>query len=159
VTWARDLGGADARQTGVSFILRSDLTAPVIVANVRVIVQQRSAPMRGTLLQSGQGGDLYNRVMEVNLDNSPPRVRRVAYENNRRWNFPLRVSQQDPEVFTVIAKADNSYCLWKLEVDYLIEGGRHTLTVDDGGQPFRTTGVRNVTGKVGVPQTDTDPWP
>jgi hypothetical protein len=143
LAWARSLGGADAQQTGVSFVLRSDQTAPVIVTNVRIVVQQRNPAMRGTWLRPGGAGGLINRVMEVNLDRDPPTVKRIAYEDNATWSFPLKVSQPDPELFTIIATAKNSFCLWKVEVDYLIDGEQHTLTVDDDGQPFRTTGVKN----------------
>jgi hypothetical protein len=158
LVWARNLGGADAESTGVSFVLRSDMTAPVIVANVRVVVQQRSPAMRGTWLDTGQAGDLYNRVLEVDLDRDPPIVERIS-EGDSGWNFPLKVSVQDPELFTVIASADESLCVWTLEVDYVVDGKRHTLTIDNDGQPFRTTGIKNVTAKHRVPRTDADPWP
>jgi hypothetical protein len=159
LAWAHDLGGADAEQTQVSFVLRSDLTAPVIVANVRVVVQERRPAMRGTWLKPAQAGDLPERVIEIDLDTDPPTVKRTAYQGDPSWKFPLQVSNQDPELFTVIAKANQSFCFWKLEVDYLVEGRQHTLTVDNDRQPFRTTGVKNVTGEAFVPQTDTEPWP
>jgi hypothetical protein len=52
------------------------------------------------------------------------------------------ISLAPGEVLTVDAKAfaGDQDCQWKLELDVVVDGERSTVVIDDGGEPFRTSG-------------------
>jgi hypothetical protein len=109
----------------------------------------------------GQGGQP-NRLIVYDLDVDPPRIiEQTAYNTSPNWSFPLRVSSDDPEVVTVVAKARNSLVEWVLEVEYTYQGKRYKAIVDDEGRPFRVTstaGFADADAQL-PPGTDTDSWP
>jgi hypothetical protein len=55
-------------------------------------------------------------------------------------DLPFKVSESDPEVLRITADASAYDVRWYLELAWS-SGDRHgTLVVDDGGEPFRTSG-------------------
>jgi hypothetical protein len=47
------------------------------------------------------------------------------------------------QTFFIETYATTCFCEWKVRFSWIEGGKRHLLTVDDGGQPFRTTGTGN----------------
>ncbi|MFD7435926.1 hypothetical protein [Streptomyces sp. NPDC059861] len=75
------------------------------------------------------------RPFTVALDGARPQV--VAGAGQR--DFPLKVSESDPEVLRITA--DASYDVrWYLELTWTSGNRQGTLVVDDGGKPLRTSG-------------------
>jgi hypothetical protein len=55
--------------------------------------------------------------------------------------MPYRVSARDPEVLLVNARTVGCDCRWYLELDWSSQGRSGTVRIDDGGRPFRTSGI------------------
>ncbi|MGA5363098.1 helix-turn-helix domain-containing protein [Streptomyces purpurascens] len=84
----------------------------------------------------GCGGGVPTRFFTVALDAARPSVVPEAGHDD----FPFSVSQSDPEVYYIRADASAYDVSWYLELSWS-SGSRHgTLTVDDKGRPFRTSG-------------------
>ncbi|GAA2608613.1 helix-turn-helix transcriptional regulator [Streptomyces roseoviolaceus] len=84
----------------------------------------------------GCGGGVPTRFFTVALDAARPSVVPEAGHDD----FPFSVSQSDPEVYYIRADASAYDVSWYLELRWS-SGSRHgTLTVDDKGRPFRTSG-------------------
>ncbi|MDX2682690.1 helix-turn-helix domain-containing protein [Streptomyces sp. NY05-11A] len=84
----------------------------------------------------GCGGGVLKRAFSVALDAARPALVPEAGHQD----FPFTVSESDPEVYYVTADASAYDVRWYLELSWS-SGSRHgTVTIDDEGKPFRTSG-------------------
>ena len=145
--WVRGLGGADTQTVfTVSVEGLSDRT--VIVDRAEVDVVRRRAPMRGTWVGCVGAGRTAGGRLIVDLDSRPARA---VYANDAassrppaRSLFALRRGQV--EAFSVVASGGTCWCSWRLRLRYRVSTRRRTLTIDDAGQPFETTGSSRAVG-------------
>ncbi|MFI6807781.1 helix-turn-helix domain-containing protein [Streptomyces luteogriseus] len=84
----------------------------------------------------GCGGGVPTRFFTVALDAARPGVVPEA----GHANFPFKVSESDPEVYYIRADASAYDVSWYLELAWSSGDRTGTLTVDDHGRPFRTSG-------------------
>ncbi|MEU9572989.1 helix-turn-helix transcriptional regulator [Streptomyces massasporeus] len=84
----------------------------------------------------GCGGGVPTRFFTVALDAARPGVVPEA----GHADFPFKVSESDPEVYYIRADASAYDVSWYLELDWSSGDRTGTLTVDDHGRPFRTSG-------------------
>ncbi|MEU9225063.1 helix-turn-helix transcriptional regulator [Streptomyces massasporeus] len=84
----------------------------------------------------GCGGGVPTRFFTVALDAARPGVVPEA----GHADFPFKVSERDPEVYYIRADASAYDVSWYLELAWSSGDRTGTLTVDDHGRPFRTSG-------------------
>ncbi|MGC5039528.1 helix-turn-helix domain-containing protein [Streptomyces sp. DT190] len=84
----------------------------------------------------GCGGGVPTRFFTVALDAARPAVVPEAGHKD----FPFKVSDSDPEVYYIQADASAYDVSWYLELRWSSGSRQGTLTVDDAGRPFRTSG-------------------
>ncbi|WP_309094864.1 helix-turn-helix domain-containing protein [Streptomyces sp.] len=84
----------------------------------------------------GCGGGVPTRLFTVALDAARPAVVPEAGHDD----FPFKVSESDPEVYYIRADASAYDVSWYLELRWSSGSRQGTLTVDDRGRPFRTSG-------------------
>ncbi|MFE0473985.1 helix-turn-helix domain-containing protein [Streptomyces sp. NPDC058947] len=84
----------------------------------------------------GCGGGVPTRYFTVALDAARPAVVPEAGHDD----FPFKVSESDPEVYYISADASAYDVSWYLELRWSSGSRQGTLTVDDRGRPFRTSG-------------------
>ncbi|ESU45973.1 hypothetical protein P376_6049 [Streptomyces sp. HCCB10043] len=113
---------------------------------IRVVERGSPAPGRVYRMSSGCGGSLTPRMFDVDLDASRPVARSVAGNDSgepiEAVAFPYRVSVTDPEVFLITGRTVGCDCSWVAELTWSSGGRSGTVRIDDGGRPFRTSGVR-----------------
>lgn len=108
-------------------------------------VSKREPPLRGTYVPP-VGGDLVDvRWVHVNLDSDPPTITAgKGYTPGKgRWQFPLRVSETEIEVFYILASTETCYCEWTAELYYLADGREGSVIIDNEGEPFVTSSHSN----------------
>lgn len=157
--WAYELGGVDAETTVVSFRAESDLNQRILITDVQVKVLERRPPMQGTWIAPDGAGGAPLRILRVDLDSDPPSSTREHREQEEPWNFPLWVSQDEFEVFSVIASTGSCDCSWVIELYYVEDGEQKRVIINKNGEPFRTTATNNATDETFAPRIDSDPWP
>lgn len=140
-SWAYDLGAIDAGKTQVEIILQGATDTPVILRGLDVRVLDRRPPLEGTYLDWLGGDALDIRYIDVDLDHDPPTLDagNCCFAELTKWSFPLRVSSTEPEIIFVTAKTDTCDCSWVADLRYVYEGEERVLTIDNEGEPFRTT--------------------
>jgi hypothetical protein len=84
----------------------------------------------------GCGGGVPTRFFTVALDATRPGV----VPDAGHADFPFKVSESDPEMYYIRADASAYDVSWYLELSWSSGGRTGTLTVDDHGRPFRTSG-------------------
>lgn len=140
--WARPLGGVDLGRTTVTFSITSEST--VVVEDLEVRVVERRPALRGSYVSVQGGGDLWSRVYEVDLDDDSLTVRTDLGEDGD-WDLPISLGPADTYLAEVVGAAEETDTSWVIDIHYVSEGKRHTMTFDDDGEPFRTTGWKSVT--------------
>ncbi|TXS49917.1 hypothetical protein [Streptomyces sp. t39] len=146
--WASALGALHGGETLVRVTVQGTGGQPVVLESMQVRIVQRRIPqaLSAYRMSSGCGGALTPRLFEVDLDRSRPVARSVPGNDSGEQipavSFPYTVSSSDPEALLVSGRAVACDCDWVLDVGWSSAGRSGTVRIDDGGRPFRTSGVR-----------------
>ncbi|MFD0413829.1 helix-turn-helix domain-containing protein [Streptomyces sp. NPDC127108] len=138
--WVGELGAVSAREQFVEVTVQGTDKDPVVVKDMNVRVRSTGEPLpwNNFLIGNGCGETVETKYFSVDLDDAKPRLTPMAGQDG----FPYRVSESDPLVFYVSARAENHDVRWYLDVEWS-KGDRHgTLRIDDQGKPFRTSGAK-----------------
>ncbi|WIY80479.1 helix-turn-helix domain-containing protein [Streptomyces anulatus] len=147
-SWAGALGAVHAGEAGVRVTLQGRDERAVVLEALRIRVVERRSPAQGRVyrMSSGCGGSLTPRMFDVDLDVPRPVARSVAGNDSgepiEAVAFPYSVSVTDPEVLLITGRTVGCDCDWFAELTWSSGGRSGTVRVDDGGRPFRTSGVR-----------------
>ncbi|OKJ08033.1 DNA-binding protein [Streptomyces sp. TSRI0261] len=147
-SWAGALGAVHAGEAGVRVTLQGRDERAVVLESLRIRVVERRSPAQGRVyrMSSGCGGSLTPRMFDVDLDMPRPVARSVAGNDSgepiEAVAFPYSVSVTDPEVLLITGRTVGCDCDWFAELTWSSGGRSGTVRVDDGGRPFRTSGVR-----------------
>ncbi|WP_432101464.1 helix-turn-helix domain-containing protein [Streptomyces sp. WAC 04229] len=148
--WAAAQGAVHGGETLVQLSVQGRSETAVVLEALRVRVVGRAAPVEGHAyaMDQGCGGSITPRYFAVDLDKDRPIARAVAGSDSGTpipaVRMPYRVSAKDPEVLLVTAEAGSCDCRWYLELDWSSQGRTGTVRVDDGGRPFRTSGIEGL---------------
>ncbi|MFE7841760.1 helix-turn-helix domain-containing protein [Streptomyces sp. NPDC057474] len=113
----------------------------VVVRSLKVRMIDKQSPLAWNDFTMGYpgvgcGAGVPTRSFTVALDAARPEVQPKAGSRN----FPYSVSESDPEVYYITADASAYYVSWYLELKWSSGSRSGTLTVNDNGLPFRTSG-------------------
>ncbi|MEV3968577.1 helix-turn-helix domain-containing protein [Streptomyces sp. NPDC050698] len=148
--WAASQNAVHGGETLVRLSVQGRTDTAVVLEALRVRVVGRTAPAQGNAyaMDRGCGGALTPRSFDVNLDKDRPIARAVAGNDTGTpipaVRMPYRVSARDPEVLLVNARTQACDCRWYLELDWSSQGRTGTVRIDDGGRPFRTSGIKGL---------------
>lgn len=106
------------------------LPNPVLLTGIRPKVIARSE-RSGTL--NRHAAEVPKRRFEVLLDASPPRLRAIDDSD-----FPYELKPYESEAFDLKITTDSGYVQWELLLDWRSGRRSGSVTVDIGGEPFRT---------------------
>ncbi|MFF3561470.1 helix-turn-helix domain-containing protein [Streptomyces sp. NPDC002574] len=146
--WASALDAVHGGTTIVETTLRGRTPAPVVVQALHVRVVERRGPLHWSsyAMDNGCGGALTPAVYSVDLDIARPLARpQDGFDGENTvpaTRLPYQVSDEDPLVLRVDARTQGCDCDWYLEADWTSGGRTGTVRIDDGGRPFRTSGVK-----------------
>ncbi|MEU6826174.1 helix-turn-helix transcriptional regulator [Streptomyces atriruber] len=138
--WVGDLGAVPAGRQLIEVTVQGTGDETVVLQDLNVRVQSTSAPLAWNNFQmaTGCGGDVDPKSFSIDLDDGSPHVK----PNSGQRDFPYKVSENDPEVFFIIANTDLHDVRWYLELEWS-SGKRHdSLRIDDQSKPFRTSGKK-----------------
>ncbi|MFE2580970.1 helix-turn-helix domain-containing protein [Streptomyces sp. NPDC059378] len=154
--WAVSQRAVHGGTTGVRITVQGRGSAAVVLEalHVRVVGRVTPASGRGSVysLSDGCGASIAPRFFSVDLDAHQPLARPMPGDNNRvgapipAFDFPYRVSLQEPEVLVVSASNESCTCDWYLDLDWSSQGRTGTVRVDDHGRPFRSTSTIGMPG-------------
>ncbi|WP_051722522.1 helix-turn-helix transcriptional regulator [Streptomyces albus] len=148
--WAGRLGAVHGGRTDVETTVQgTSADAVVVLRALRVRVVGRAAPLAWPVyaMDNGCGGSLTPAAFSVNLDAERPLARPTDGfdgDSGRELpavRLPFTVSPKDPLVLRVTARTGGCDCRWYLELDWTSGGREGTVRINDGGDPFRTSGI------------------
>ncbi|MFJ3911299.1 helix-turn-helix domain-containing protein [Streptomyces vinaceus] len=139
--WVGAVGAVSAGEQYVTLTLQGTGKETVVLESLTVRMAGKRAPLAWNDYAMGYpgvgcGGGVPTRSFTVALD----AVRPAVVPEEGQPNFPFKVSESEPEVFYVKADASAYDVSWYLELAWS-SGSRHgTVTIDNSGKPFRTSG-------------------
>jgi hypothetical protein len=138
--WARRHGGVEADRTFVRFVVEGNTPLPVVLTGLTIDVTGRAPAPKGVHIAPFGGGPVGVRYFDVNLDRDPPTVGSVPAEFTKEpaIDFPYRVSQTEPEVFSIAAETAKCDCRWRALLHWVYKEKNGVTVIDDHGRPFRT---------------------
>ncbi|WP_210592651.1 helix-turn-helix transcriptional regulator [Streptomyces sp. GESEQ-35] len=136
--WVSAEGAVSAGEQLVTLTVQGTGKQTVVLDRLTVHVVGKDTPpaWNDYVMGVGCGGSVPTRPFTVALDAARPVV--VAGSGQR--DFPFKVSESDPEVFRITADASAYDVRWYLELDWSSGSQKGTSVIDDGGEPFRTSG-------------------
>ncbi|MFF3641288.1 helix-turn-helix domain-containing protein [Streptomyces sp. NPDC002564] len=138
--WVGELGAVPAGGQYVQVTVQGLGKAPVVLEDMAVRVHGTGAPPAWNVfhLATNCGETVETKAFSVDLDAAAPRLAPIAGQRG----FPYRISESDPLVFYVDARAERLDVRWHLDLRWSSGDRRGTLRIDDQGKPFRTSGTR-----------------
>ncbi|MFF3652157.1 helix-turn-helix domain-containing protein [Streptomyces sp. NPDC002181] len=139
--WVGAVGAVSAGEQYVTLTLQGTGKETVVLDSLTVRMAGKRAPLAWNDYAMGYpgvgcGAGVPTRSFTVALD----AVRPAVVPEAGQPNFPFKVSESEPEVFYVKADASAYDVSWYLELAWS-SGSRHgTVTIDNNGKPFRTSG-------------------
>ncbi|MFD9396381.1 helix-turn-helix domain-containing protein [Streptomyces sp. NPDC060000] len=139
--WVAHHGAVSAGEQFLQITVQGTGDETVVVESLTVRTVAKAAPLAWNDYAMGYpgvgcGGGMPTRSFSVALDAARPALVPEAGHKD----FPFKVSEADPEAYYVTADASAYDVRWYLELTWS-SGSRHgTLTIDDEGKPFRTSG-------------------
>lgn len=137
------------RFTGAKLIINitGATDSPVTIKRISFSALATKPQVIERIVISGQCGDAtVGRFIEVNVDESPPKILATNSDPNGIWGgepvdltpirFPYTVKNGDSEPFYVIAES-HQYVEYNARIDWMYEGKSGSTIVDDHGKPFR----------------------
>jgi hypothetical protein len=111
---------------------------PVTVNGIHAVVMKRTPPVKGWYVAVLPGcGEEPVRVATIDLDRPAQPVVYDVFAAPPK-HFTLSVTRTDIEVIQLHA-VTRAAVTWKARIDYSAADGDGSITVDDGGQPFRVS--------------------
>lgn len=146
--WAAAHGAVHGGTTNVEVTVQGRAESAVVLRALHVRVVGRRTPLAWSsfAMENGCGGSLTPRAFAVDLDAARPRARPTDGNDGGKpipaVRFPYRVWASDPEVLLVNARTAGCDCSWYLELEWTSGDRSGTARIDDGGVPFRTSGIK-----------------
>ncbi|MER6159990.1 helix-turn-helix transcriptional regulator [Streptomyces sp. NPDC001868] len=139
--WVSAQGAVSSGQQFLTLSLQGAGEETVIVRSLKVKTAGKQSPLAWNDYAMaypgvGCGAGVPTRSFTIALDAARPAVQPKAGSKD----FPYSVSESDPETYYITADASAYYVSWYLELEWTSGGRSGTLTLDDNGQPFRTSG-------------------
>ncbi|WP_240661200.1 MULTISPECIES: helix-turn-helix transcriptional regulator [unclassified Streptomyces] len=139
--WVSAFGAVSSGEQYVKLTVQGTSDRTVVVEDLTVRVAGKRSPLAWNDFVMGHpgvgcGAGVPTRSFTVALDAARPDVTPQAGHDD----FPFSVSQSDPEVYYITADASAYDVSWYLELKWSSGSRSGTLTVDDKGRPFRTSG-------------------
>ncbi|MER6641160.1 helix-turn-helix domain-containing protein [Streptomyces microflavus] len=146
--WARSYAGVEGGNTLLQLTVQGTSREAVVLKGLYVRVLSRKAPLPWSayLMGNGCGSGIAPQTFASDLDAGHPVITPVPGTQGDRVvpavPFPYKVSSEDVEVFNLDMKTTGYDVTWYLELKWSSGGREGMLRVDDGGKPFRTSGMR-----------------
>ncbi|WP_225626968.1 helix-turn-helix domain-containing protein [Streptomyces werraensis] len=139
--WVAAHGAVSSGQQYLRLTVQGTGPETVVVDGLTVRVAGKRAPLAWNDYAMaypgvGCGGGVPTRAFAVSLDSARPSLTPEPGNDD----FPFKVSEADPEVYHITASVSAYDVDWYLELKWSSGDRSGTLTVDDEGRPFRTSG-------------------
>jgi hypothetical protein len=147
-------GAAGAGMAEAQVSIQGESERTVTLTGIKFNVRRQPLPA-GAILTAPCGGPDQGRIIEADLDSSPPRIIASSSEPNgipgiresdgrlmtKPITFPWIVSLTDPLLLFVIGRTTTDcYCTWTAELPWVSGGRQGTIMVNNDGKGYTVAG-------------------
>lgn len=150
--WAQEIGAVDARWTSALVTVTGTADQVVVIQDVKIHVHERRPAIVGTHVIIGMGDFAAVRWIQFDLDSDPPKMTQsIDYRTSMVDGtetpvaFPFEVSKSKTETFFIVGRTRKYDCEWTAKLLWTCGQDSGTLTIDNAGKPFRTSGTADST--------------
>ncbi|MEV6175358.1 hypothetical protein AB0L99_45155 [Streptomyces sp. NPDC051954] len=122
--------------------LQAKTSQAVVITGVKVKVLSNTAlPASGVIVNpDGCGGGMTPRVFDVDLTATPVPVQPVASGDGETVDFPLKVSDSDPEQLSLQLDPGDHDVRFTVQVEWVADGEYGSEVLDNNGLGYRVMG-------------------
>lgn len=126
----------------ISLTLQAKTSQAVVVTGLRMkILSTEPLPESGLMVRpDGCGGPMAPRQFQVGLAKSPVSVDPVAPDGGELVDFPLKVSDSDPEELELLLDPGNRDIRFTVAVEWVADGEDGSTVLDNDGKGYRVLG-------------------
>lgn len=138
--WAHSMGAADADLTQVRVTVMGLSETDVLIDALQVQALRREQALEGTQVLCPVGGaEGTPRQIHIDLDQEPPVTSYMDDGGEHTKPFLFNLRKGEIETFYLWATAKHDSCQWIANLQFIVNGKRHAIQIDDHGHPFHTT--------------------
>ncbi|MEU5825873.1 hypothetical protein [Streptomyces sp. NPDC047803] len=113
----------------------------VVVTGVEVkVLSSKPLPKSGFIVADGCGGLIDPRAFTVKFSSSSAKTEPVPDMQGKKVDFPLQVSESDPEFIDLVLLPGNHDIRYTVEVKWLSDGEPGGKLLDNDGAGYRIMG-------------------
>jgi hypothetical protein len=155
IAWLAARGGYDGYTTYIKLTLTG--CQPVRILSMRAVILTRSQPLTGTIFVPASQGSVVSFPLEFNLDSGSP-VATMLDNSGHSYNYFERntftFAPYEQQTFEIKGTTVRWAVTWKLDVEFLVDNRTVDETIENGGQPFRTSALLD-----SGPRSNSNPFP
>ena len=140
--WLAARGGYDGYTTHIKLTLTG--CQPVRILSMRAVILTRSLPLTGTIFQPASQGSIPSFPLEFNLDSGSP-VATMPDNSGHSYNYfetnTFTLAPHEQHTFEIKGTTVRWAVTWKLDVEFLMDNRTVNETIENGGQPFKTSAL------------------
>lgn len=127
----------------VQIVVQGGPERTLVLHRLQAKVVERSAPATGggRVVGEGCGGQVVTSYLTLDLDDDAP-LAVPRPDADMRNNFPYTIREEDPLNLAVDLYVTDDLVRFVFLLDWSWQGERHTMTIDDHGQPFAVSSPR-----------------
>ena len=142
-------GGADDGGTDLNVLLQGNTSSGVTITGMHVHIVKRGAPLNGAYAFCQSAGSEEVMPINFNLNDQNPTAMGAPTGSSSHAAKPsffangsvVHLSNGEVFPFRVGASISGSSVQWVIDASVLINGNPETVTINDDGRPFVTTGA------------------
>ena len=155
IAWLTARSGYDGYNTHIKLTLTG--CQSVRILSMRAVILTRSRPLTGTIFQPASQGGIPSIRLEFNLD-SDSAVATMLDNSGHSYNYFERntftLAPHEQHTFEIVGSTLRWAVTWKLGVEFLVDNRAVNETIENGGQPFRTSTLLD-----SGPSSNSNPFP
>ncbi|MEU5554109.1 hypothetical protein ABZ738_30480 [Micromonospora sp. NPDC047793] len=139
-------GAIDVESSTQEVTLKGARTTGVEIVDMRPVLDGECAPpVSGVFEEIVQAGSDDKIVLVANIEEANPTFRSYTWQDGVGAPFfaekKISLAHGETTVVRVVVQAAESYCRWRIQVEYISDGSRQQMTISDpSGNPFEVTG-------------------
>lgn len=140
----------DVASSEISMVWSNHTGIPIVVTEVRAVVENRSQALHSSLFENPGGGPEPRVSLSFDLDSAHPQAFGVDQQPDGQVALSpyfagqaLHIEHGEQVVVDVVGSTSEGACEWMIEIVLVVRGRVVTQRVTRGGEPFRTAAHRS----------------
>lgn len=144
---AKSAGAVDVGVVREALILEGGTRRDLSIVDMHARILKREPPLHGAEIHCESAGAEPAIGIGFDLDEARPVAREITEPFSLEFDGPyfaqgniVRLVKGEIQPIELVGKTQRSFVEWEVEADVIIDGQPQTITINNGGEPFRVSG-------------------